>query len=487
MTESRRETPDWALYSPLDAGLAIPQLAVAALLALTAYVLVCANAVSGEGVVRAVACGTVAGFAGRRSGDWWLAALIGLIGALGGFMAIAAMVPSEQIAAAVNESLLAAFLVAPPIAAGVCYLSGLLPGRRMVEVGALVIVIGLYLYGVGVLPGPARAGSRQLRQLIASQPEPDTWAVDAGIYLQTYWKMRQGVPFYRAQVEAFDEDKRFRGSPTGLLGMRQPWIYYLWRALPGPPAVNILDWFIAFVCATMAVSYLAARRFVAPVAALLAPIALSGYFALPSLSVWFTLSEYWAGMVAVGFVCALAYERWNLAAGLVVVGFAFRELMLFLAPIYVIAWVLGGRRRSLVPALIAATVGPFVLFGVHAYLSPVRGQTAGVSAWLNGGIKPLVEALRFSGAVSVASRWTYLAVPVAAFAGATQVRPGRVRWWLCAAVAIPVVSLAVFSSGQWGVYWGAVAQPMVMTIAPLAAVAMWPAHRPENPRDPATG
>ena len=473
----RKRAPAGTPRAPQRFSIEIPQLAVAAVLAFVSYLLVCAIPVPGAGAVRALACGLVAGFAGKRAADWWLSALVGAAGALVGLMAVAVLVPPEQVGATMSESVLAALLLAPAVAAGLCYLASILPDPRIAEVAALAIVIGLFLFGTGVLPGPAQAKSAELHQQFSMEPQPEQYGFDGVIFLRTNWLMQQGMPYYQAFIKAWNEDSRLGGDPRGLFNIRQPWIYYLWLGLPGPPGVKVLDWFVAFACVTMTVAYVAARRFVAPVAALLAPIALTAYFAMPALTLWFPLSEYWAGMAAVAFLCALVYERWNLAGVLVMAAFAFRELMLFLVPIYLIAWFVGGRKRSAIPGLVAAVVGPFALLGIHAYLSPVHGQTAGVAFWLQGGVKPLVDSLRFSGDLSAGSQWTYLAIPVVALAGAAQARPTWNRWWLDAAVIVPVVSLIVFSNGQWGYYWGAIAQPLMMTMIPLAALFAWPSSR----------
>ena len=133
---------------------------------------------------------------------------------------------------------------------------------------------------------------------------------------------------------------------------------------------------------------------------------------------------------------------------LAVVAFSFRELMLILVPVYVIWWAFSRRRREGIAGLVFVIAGPVVLMALHAAWVPVAGQSAsGAAHWLQGGFSRLVEALRFSGDLAPQSRWTYLAAPVLAFGGALLTRATWTKAVLCAAVAVPVAVLTVFSGG----------------------------------------
>ncbi|HEY5506419.1 MAG TPA: hypothetical protein VIK83_02915, partial [Coriobacteriia bacterium] len=272
---------------------------------------------------------------------------------------------------------------------------------------------------------------------------------------------------------------RLDGTPPGLFNIRQPWLFWLWRYLPGPAGSKLIGWFVAWALGTSACAYLLARRFLEPGIALLAPIAVSGYLMWPALSIWLTLSEFWAGCVAVWFLTAMVYRRWTLGAGLAALAFAFRELMLFLVPIYVVWWLVAGRPKKGLPGLGVILLGPVVLLGLHASWAPVHGQAGqGISYWLSGGLDKLVAALRFSGDLVPLSAYLYLLAPALALGGALMTPSRGSRALLGAAVLVPVVSLAVFSNGEWGYYWGAIAMPSILALVPFSAVRVMPAQDP---------
>jgi hypothetical protein len=145
----------------------------------------------------------------------------------------------------------------------------------------------------------------------------------------------------------------------------------------------------------------------------------------------------------------------------------------FLVPVYIVWWIVCRRRREGALGLAIVLAGPAALMWLHAFWSPVPGQSAaGLANWLHGGVPRLVAALRFSGDLVPKSRWTYLAAPVLALAGALTTRANWSRALLAAAVAVPVVALTLFSAGIWHYYWGAIAMPAILVLTPLAA-GLW--------------
>jgi len=424
---------------------------------------------AGAWELRAVVCGLIVGLVARGAREIVPAAALAVAAALVGVVVACVHAGGPVLVApSVAESALIA-----AVAAGVAAATGWACSRGRRSAAALIAVVFvamLFLYQAGVLPGEPRSKTADFRASLAVEPPAEQYAFDGYIYLRINHLMQAGMPYYDAFLQAFDQDSRLSGSPPGLLNIRQPWIFELWKVLPGQPGAKVWYWFIALVVGTMLAGYGLARRFVEPAAALLAPVALGGYFLMPALTPWFPLSEFWAGCLAVWFLYALVTERWTAGAVLAVAAFSFRELMLILVPVYVIWWVFSRRRREGMAGLVLVIAGPVVLMALHAAWAPVSGQSAsGAAHWLQGGFSRLVDALRFSGDLAPQSRWTYLAAPVLAFAGALVARPTWTKALLCAAVAVPVVALTVFSGGLWNNYWGAIAMPAILALTPLAA------------------
>ena len=418
---------------------------------------------------RAVVCGLILGLVVRGAREIVPAAVLAVAVSLAGVLIASASVertiPSAP--AAAELALIAALAAAVAAATGWACSRG---RRSAAALVAVILVAMLFLYQAGVLPGEPRSKTAAFRRSLAVAPQPEKYAFDGYIYLRINHLMEAGTPYYDAFVRAYEGDARLSGAPTQLFNIRQPWVFELWRVLPGPPGSKVLSWFVALVVATMLAAYGLARRFVEPAAALVAPVALGGYFLLPALSPWFPFSEFWAGCLAVWFLYAMVTERWTAGAVLAVVAFSFRELMLVLVPVYVVWWIVSRRRREGLAGLVLVIAGPVVLMALHASWAPVSGQSAsGAAHWLQGGVSRLVDALRFSGDFAPQSRWTYLVAPILAFAGALLTRATWSKALLCAAVAVPVAVLAVFSGGLWNNYWGAIAMPAILVLTPLAA------------------
>ncbi len=449
------------------------RVAIAAAVGVLAYLLAGALPLPGAWLGRALVAGLVVGLAAREPGDLPYVAGAGAAAALGGVVFAAAGAGADPQALAPDAL---AYVAGPVVAAAIAAGMSFLCARGWASAAAALsvfIVIGMYLHTTGVLPGEPSRRLASFKAGLAQEPQAEQYGFDGYIFLRINFLTEKGMPYYDAFVKSYEEDSRIDGTPGQLLHIRQRWIYDLWRLLPGSPGIKVWNWFVAMVCVTMAVGYALARRFVTAPAALLAPIALGGYFAMPATSMWFPLADFWVGCVAIWFVHAMVTERWTLAAILAVVAFSFRELAAVLVAVYVAWWVVSHRRWEGVLGLAIALAGPVALFLAHRSWAPVKAQgTSETSFYFQGGFQRLVDALRFSGDLTVAHESLYLLVPVLALAGAVLTRAWWTRVVLAGAVFAPSLLLIAFSSGQWGYYWGAIAQPSFLALAPLA-VGWW--------------
>lgn len=442
-----------------------------------AFILIGMPPIVGGTVVRALVAGLVAGLCVRTWNDLLPTVVASGLGVamastgLGTFYAANGATPAAS-------DLIAAPLVVVLVAAGFGAIA-LLAKRAWFEWVALALVAVAFGLSIGVLPGQVSDATAGVRSEFATEPQAEQYNFDGALFLRTEYLMEHGTPYYDAYIQAFDGDSRLQGTPPGLFNIRQPWLFWMWRYLPGTAGVKIRGWFAFWALVTAGCGYLLARRFVEPGIALLAPIALCGYLSWPMFSTWLTLSEFWAGCVAVWFLTAMVYRRWLLGALLMVVAFALRELLLFLVPVYLVWWFAAGRPKKAITGVAIAVLGPFTLLGLHAMWSPVHAQSGGgLAFWLQGGLPRLIDALRFSGGLVPLSAVLYLLAPVAALAGALLAKPRWAMALLGAAVLVPVIALAIFSNGQWGYYWGAIAMPSILALVPLAATRLMPAAVP---------
>lgn len=351
-------------------------------------------------------------------------------------------------------------------------------GRAGIAASALLLVaLAGHLWIGGALPGPYRGTPDRLLSALRQEPLPGRYHFDADIYLRTYFMMKRGEPFYASFATACAEDGRGLGAPRGTLNYREPFLFELWRWLPGRDGVALRNWFLAFVAVVMACGYHLARTLVGPGPALLAPIALGGYFAAAAWSGWFLFAEFWAGGVAVMAMLALLRRRWWTGAVLIAVAVAFRELMVFLVPAYAVGWALCRDGRPRWPVLAAGLALPFLPLALHLHAAPSAPGPGGwdISAWLHGGFDPLAASLRFSSAFVPLGPGLLPWAPVAALAGAALARPGWRAGLLLAALGVGLAGLFCFSAGRYGYYWGAVLQPLALAVAPIAARRLDPA------------
>jgi len=152
--------------------------------------------------------------------------------------------------------------------------------------------------------------------------------------------------------------------------------------------------------------------------------------------------------------------------------------MIYLIPVMAIGWLLYPQRRKVWLPMAAAVVLPALVLGYHFAGAPGAwglGAGGGASAWLKGGLKALVAAMRFSDKYIVLGKLMMPALPILALVGAVQAS----GWWrkalLVSAVVIPTIALAMLGNGVYGYYWGAIVQPIELSMVPLLFIVLLPA------------
>lgn len=428
-------------------------------------------------LARGLVAGTAAGLLARRGLQPSAAALLAAAAVGIGLVLLAPRGTSAGFAALAAPVLLAALSALGTTA--LCR-----SGRTELAVGlALAAVVGAFFWQAGVIPGPAAERVAPTLRYASEEPANGSYYFDGQFYLKTYWLVRGGEGYYQAFTDAW-RGYRVKGQPPGKLNHRQPWLTWLWLALPGPPGLAVWYGFVGVAVLAMLAAFYLASAFVDPAVALLAPIGVGAYYTWPALGLWFPFSEYWASAAAILAVALVVRRRWLPGAVAVVVAIAFRELMVFLIPAFAVAWWLYPQRRREVPALLVATVLPVALYAAHLAAAPA-GRPADPTVWLRGGFGPLLAALRFSADFVPFGAWVLPVVPLVAVLGALALRPGWRAAFLGGAVGTAAFGLFAFSAGVNGAYWGAILQPLALAAAPLALARVLPARAAAEAGEPA--
>jgi len=423
------------------------------------------------GVFRGVWAGLAGGLL-LPNRSWRAAAGAAALGALLG--GCAANLGLDALAA--WEVALAALLAAG-VASGVSWMCRRGWQRVAVGLAILCIVVGL-AWQIGLVAGPFSGAQREFLRTTATEPATEGYHFDGQIYLKTMFLMKRGTPYFVAFSQAVKEDTRYLEPPPLVFNYREAWPARFVTLLPGNPGIAAWATFFALVLIGILGAYLLASQFLAPGAALLGPMLLVSYFAFPLTTKWFPLVEFWAGALAVLAIALFARERWWAAAVAVTIAVATRELMVYLIPVGLFAWLAYPKRRAVVLPVAAMVLLPCVVLGYHALSSPgtlgAGGQSVGVASWLHGSFWSLLAALRFSSNHLVWGKLVAMAVPLVAVVGAAQVPLLWRKVLLASVVVVPAVALALFSTGVFGYYWGAIMQPVALAIAPLALVFALP-------------
>ena len=423
--------------------------------------------VRGSLAARGVVAGCVAGLVCAAVRPRWVAAAVAAAGLAIGFLVVGLVDRAYFDGAGLALGLLCAAAVALGLGA-----LASVRWRPAAELAALCAVLLVALWFAGVLPGPLSGAPREARSSeLAAEPQPEQYGFDGLDYLRTYYLMKQGAGYYDAFKQAQTEDSRHDGTfLTSPFNYREPFLFEVWRVLPGSGGDDLLDWFVVWSLVALVAAYLLASSLTEPGPALLAPIVLIPFlFFLWWAGTWFAFAEAWAAPFAIGAVACLL-RRWRIAGLiLLVAAVATREFMVLLVPAWLLAWWFAdrGRLRSTwwVPAV--AVAGPAVVLGAHLLAVPqLAPGGSGVRGWLHGGPSRLLAALRYGWELMPGKSWAPLVAAAAAIAAAALALP---RWRmaaLLAATVLPTLFLTVASASEWDYYWGAFYMPLAVAVAP---------------------
>lgn len=414
---------------------------------------------------RAAVAGVAVGTLSRDRDSAWLGPLIAASGVVAARLVLLALYPDTPLAALD----IAWVAVAPLAALGASYAVRHGQGRAVAGLGVALVALSL-LWQVGVLPGAPRTALASFHAYLATDPVPEQYGFDGGVWEYTTTQMKRGVGYTEAVHTAFLGHSGFDVAPASVLNYPQRWLFDIWRAMPGTGRSAPWRTMLLFALSILPAGYGLVRRYAHPAVALVAPTALASYYAYPLLSQWTTFDEYYGGGLAVVALWLLATKRWTWAAVALSAAVAGRELMFILVPVFVVAWALDADRRENWPALAIALVVPAGLLAYHWMVAaPGQGLSGASSfrAWFqNGGYAHLRDSLKFSTDFIPGASWRKWILAGLALASVSLGRTWSERAVLLGFPLATLTLLFLFSNSIYDYYWGAIAMPIVLALAP---------------------
>lgn len=416
-------------------------------------------------VFRGLVAGCIAGLILARPAPAWVSVLVALGSSIAGTSAVSGLAAGSVTPGGAVLGLLAAV-----VSAGCFAYLGASGGGWVARVATLSLLLVVMLWYAGIVPSVAlRQAYLTYHAELAVPPQPEQYAFDGASFLHTYDLMKQGRGYYDAFRQGIVDDSRHDAAfITSRFNYREPFVFYLWKVLPGSDGSALWGWFVVYAALALVASYTLASGLVSPGVAVLAPAALLSFFTYFFWAdTWFTITEIWAAGFGVAAVMCLV-RKWHIpGVVLLTAAVAAREFMVLLIPAWIVVWWFSEGRRSNWWLPVAAMAGPGAALVAHLMAVPATAGGAGaLGGWLHGGLDRLVAALRFGFDLMPGGTYLSLVFAVLAIWSAALARPRSRAAGLLAVTALPTLFLFTFSAGIWHDYWGAFYMPLAVSIAP---------------------
>jgi hypothetical protein len=412
------------------------------------------------------------------------------VGVLSGVLGLLWAQPYEVAAATgVTQGLLVAATVLGSglVAAGAALLTRRGPKQTrswLALAGVGIVLVNLWSTTLVLDTTPLKGGPAGLTALSFVPPAGQTLS-DNEFYQRVMWLMQRGQGYYHAFRQAFRENPRWGTDPTSVVGYRMPTLFWFWRLLPGKPLSLIIALLALCTIAVAAAVWLAATR-VHVSLALCPAVLLTSYFLMPCTTNGLLMMEPWAACLGLASIaCAATSYRHRhsvvwlaAAAGLALLATLVRETMGFLLLAGSVASLRAPsaeRTRRLV--VWGSALGLFALaYAAHALaIGGAVSRTGTLSSYLQGGIESLWLALTYA-TDFMGGPWPVLLCGALAIAGAASAPEADSRAHLLFVVLAPLAIIlltgnrALQVSGVRINYWGVILVPILVAVAPWAAV-----------------
>ena len=338
-------------------------------------------------------------------------------------------------------------------------------------------------------------------RLRSTQPlAAGTYRYDAAIYMNAYFNLIDGMPYYPGFVKAAAGDTRliaekdvrngkFYGWAYSPSFIRMPWTFYIWRVL-APDGSLFYTSLLLCVVALYAVWWglypsLTAR------AALVPPV-LFPFLLMCTSWVNLFLPDWWAGLAILFSVMLQVRKRYVWAGVFALLAGIFRDVALIWLAILLLwaiyrGWREGAKWWRLAALYSALMLGFFALYFMH-----LRAGAPYVAPQPNG--LDIKGRLAASAATSFGQRFIapteFMMIPYGTLIGkhALPLFAQLPGWWLVLrrnrGALVPVLAFAVFwivfsaTIGATSSYWGQMYMPIALVGS--AALLAWAAPAPET-------
>jgi len=311
--------------------------------------------------------------------------------------------------------------------------------------------------------------SSDLRDFLSVNPREHEYTYDMGLYLKTYYLMKDGAwNYYQAHANAFNDHAVFGlgNLPTDVWGWRLPTLFYLWSIIPISNGVVIWWMFIGFCLLTFLAVYEITRLTLSKeksYLAILAPYLFFPYLHFAARDWTMLQVEWWAVMIMIwGIYFYLKKKKlWSIV--FFSLAMITRELLLipFLILVF-LAWLF--KKRELKYFLIPVIVFIIFLIGHTLFVSQQVILIKGLSKYhfrLHGDGKSLLLTTLAFGS------WEYLFYNLRLFTlmlGLVVIGFLRQITWrktvVTASLILPLSYLLIGTS-QWNHVWGVLYVPFI--------------------------
>lgn len=315
--------------------------------------------------------------------------------------------------------------------------------------------------------------SVDLRNYLVKEPIPETYRTDMDDFLRTYYLMEKGNGYYASFRQAVEENAFKTQVSTNIWSWRFPYIFYLWKILPGQSGVNIFYIFILSCCLSLFLAYKLAYTLLdekIKIAAILAPYLLYPYLHFAARDPTLLQTEWWGMMPILGGLYLLVNKQNLFAAVSFTIVLLTREL--FVIPLLIIAVSVAFQKNKRWKTLIIP--GVWLIFASLIHAINVSYQVTLASGFLTPRIHTLGKQILLA-TLSFGS-WEYLLYKMRIFVWFYASGLIGVIWliikknfngWLLISFFIFPLTFLVVGTSIYNDYWGILYMPFVLITVPL--------------------
>lgn len=268
---------------------------------------------------------------------------------------------------------------------------------KVLAIGALVVVM------TQVFVTSFFEGGNIRRELDNKLTE--TYTTDQRAFLKTYQLMEEGVNFYPALSRAMGNIMK-ADFKVDIGGWRQPFLFYLWKLLPGT-AGNIYLLWVFVTSITLTAAFFVAYKYFKNNYALLSPLLLFPYYHFSLVDLTFLQMEWWATSAFIIGLALFVWRKYFAAGVLFAVSLASRELLIVPAGLIVFLLIFSKDRRKI--KTIAIPILIFLSYYLFIHLSSIaKFGASSIRGYGNGSLLPFQATLAYSS-------WNYLFWPIRPF------------------------------------------------------------------------